>query len=320
MDRSPWLAMLEIDASWPIHGKPDNIYVDNGADFHSSALTRGCLQHGIKIGYRPIGKPHYGGIIERVIGTMMKLIHTLLGTTFSNIKEKRDYPSKKKACLTLNELEKWITIAITKYYHLSLHTGISQTPIKLYESGLVLMKENGKKLFFINNKKAFLIDFLPIIHRTLRKDGFMLDHIIYYNNTLRPLIANRDKYGKLLIRCNPRDLSRIYVYLEEEKTYLEIPYRSLSRPAISLFEHQLALKKLKTVGKEQINEGNLFKAIDEMRHIVKTSVSKTRTMRKNIARMHEHAKIQPKNEPIAKFHEAKVDDGNTEAFENIEEW
>lgn len=131
MDKAPWLATLEINAVWPIHGKPNIIHVDNGSDFHSNALTRGCLQHGIKIEYRPIGKPHYGGIIERVIGTMMKLVHTLPGTTFSNIKERGDYPSENRACLTLGELERWLIIAITKYYHLRLHTGISQTPLKL---------------------------------------------------------------------------------------------------------------------------------------------------------------------------------------------
>jgi len=191
MDKAHWLKMLEIDALWPIHGKPNIIHVDNGSDFHSNALTRGCLQHGIKIEYRPIGKPHYGGIIERVIGTMMKLIHTLPGTTFSNIKEKGNYPSENKACLTLGELERWLIIAITKYYHLRLHTGISQTPLKLYESGLLAMKQHGKKLSYINDKKAFLIDFLPIIYRSLRKDGFMLDHIVYYSNALRPFIANR---------------------------------------------------------------------------------------------------------------------------------
>ena len=80
--------------------------------------------------------------------------------------------------------------------------------------------------------------------------------------------------------------------MEEEKSYLEIPYRSLSNPAISLFEHRLALKKLKAKGKEQVNENNLFRAIDEMRHIVKTSASKTRAMRKNRTRIQENAKIQ----------------------------
>lgn len=320
MDKASWLQTLEIDALWPIHGKPNIIYVDNGSDFHSNALTRGCLQHGIKIEYRPMGKPHYGGIIERVIGTMMKLVHTLPGTTFSNIKEKGDYPSENKACLTLGELERWLIIAITKYYHLRLHTGISQTPLMLYESGLLEMKQHGKKLSYINDKKAFLIDFLPIIYRSLRKDGFMLDHIVYYSNALRPFIANRDKYGKFLIRRDPRDLSRIYVYLEEEKSYLEIPYRSLSHPAISLFEHRLALKKLKTIGKEQVNENSLFKAIDEMRHIVKTAVSKTRSMRKNRTRMQENAKVQPQAASITESDQANIDENNTKAFDNIEVW
>ena len=320
MDKAHWLKMLEIDTLWPIHGKPNIIHVDNGSDFHSNALTRGCLQHGIKIEYRPIGKPHYGGIIERVIGTMMKLIHTLPGTTFSNIKEKGNYPSENEACLTLNELERWLIIAITKYYHLRLHTGISQTPLKLYESGLVAMEQRGKKLSYINDKKAFLIDFLPIIYRSLRRDGFMLDHITYYSNSLRPFVTNRDKYGKFLIRRDPRDLSRIYVYLEEEKSYLEIPYRSLSHPAISLFEHRLALKRLKTIGKEQVSENSLFKAIDEMRHIVKTAVSKTRSMRKNRTRMQENAKVQPQAAYTTESDQANIDENNTKAFDNIEVW
>lgn len=320
MDKAPWLAMLEINALWPIHGKPNIIHVDNGSDFHSNALTRGCMQHGIKIEYRPIGKPHYGGIIERVIGTMMKLVHTLPGTTFSNIKERGDYPSKNEACMTLGELEKWLIIAITKYYHLRLHTGISQTPLSLYEAGLLVMKQQGKKRYYIQDKKAFLIDFLPIIYRSLRKDGFMLDHIVYYNNVLRQLIANRDKYGKFLIRRDPRDLSRIYVYLEEEKTYLEVSYRSLSHPAISLFEHRLALKKLKTIGKEQVNEHQLFKTIEEMRHIIKTSISKTRAARKNRTRIQENAKIQSKVTSVVKIDKENIDESDMEAFDNIEVW
>lgn len=87
-------------------GKSKEIYVDNGSEFHSEALKRGCGVHGIKLSYRPIGKPHYGGIVERVIGTLMKMVHELPGTTFSNIVEKGEYDSSKKAVLTLSELEK----------------------------------------------------------------------------------------------------------------------------------------------------------------------------------------------------------------------
>lgn len=85
LTKEEWLASRGVEGQWPIYGKPEQIYVDNGAEFHSEALRRGCDQHGIKLGYRPGGQPHYGGIVERVIGTLMQLVHDLPGTTFSSV-------------------------------------------------------------------------------------------------------------------------------------------------------------------------------------------------------------------------------------------
>jgi putative transposase len=50
-----------------------------------------------------------------MIATMMPLIHQLPGATFSNTAERGDYPSNKKAILTLAEWEHWLTIVITDY-------------------------------------------------------------------------------------------------------------------------------------------------------------------------------------------------------------
>ena len=71
-DKRAWLERLDVDAAWPMSGKPLELYLDNAAEFKSEALRRGCEQHGIKLRYRPPGQPHYGGIVERVIGTMME--------------------------------------------------------------------------------------------------------------------------------------------------------------------------------------------------------------------------------------------------------
>ena len=318
MDKEPWLAINNIDASWSIHGKPNIIYVDNGSDFHSAALTRGCSQHGIQIEYRPLGKAHYGGIIERVIGTLMQLIHTLPGTTFSNVTERGTYPSDTKACLTLQELERWLTISITKYYHVRLHKGTNETPMQRYKNGLELMRQNKQTLYRPQNGKAFLIDFLPISYRKLRRDGFMLDHITYYSNTLRPLIAERERYGKFLIRRDPRDLSRIYVDLPDQQGYLEVSYRILSHPAISLFEHRIALKRLKDAGKQHVQESVLFKAIDEARSIVKTAASTTRSVRRNRTRIQENKKAQPK--AVSRSVAPENQDNSIESFTDIEIW
>lgn len=327
MEKTALLARYDIDAVWPIYGKPHKIYVDNGSDFHSMALARGCSKHGIEIGYRPPGQPHYGGIIERVIGTMMELVHTIPGTTFSNVNARGEYDSDKHACLTLSELEHWLMVAITKYYHQKLHTGIELPPLKQYEGGVTLMKHDGVMFNQIHNERAFLIDFLPAEQRLLRRDGFMLDHIAYYSNALRPMISEREKYGKFLIRRDPRDLSRIYVCLPEDKGYLEIPYRMLSNPAISLFEHRIALKRLHDRGKQAVDEGALFRAIDEIRGIVKISATKTRSARRKRTRMSENQKVQENQvQPnvsdiptLSKSKKTKPTDDMT-TFTNIEFW
>jgi putative transposase len=70
-DKQAWLERIGAVATWPMSGKPLELYVDNAAEFKSEALRRGCDQHGIRLRYRPPGQPHFGGIIERLIGTMM---------------------------------------------------------------------------------------------------------------------------------------------------------------------------------------------------------------------------------------------------------
>src|SRR5690606_30301706 len=110
-------------------------YVDNAAEFKSEALTRGCGQHGIELGYRPLGRPHYGGIVERLIGTAMGKVHELPGTTFSNPAERGGYDSEKMAVLTLSELEKWLALAVAAY-HGPVHGGLGQTPAGRWAEGV----------------------------------------------------------------------------------------------------------------------------------------------------------------------------------------
>lgn len=96
-DKRPWLEGLNVEMDWQMSGKPLLLYLDNAAEFKSEALRRGCEQHGIRLDYRPLGQPHYGGIVERIIGTAMQMIHDELpGTTFSNPDQRGDYDSENK--------------------------------------------------------------------------------------------------------------------------------------------------------------------------------------------------------------------------------
>ena len=286
-EKDPGLIIRNMRTSWPIWGKPDVIYVDNGKEFHSEALARGCDLHGIKIEFRPVGQPHFGGIIERVIGTLMQLVHNLPGTTFSNVKEKGGYDSEKMAALTLSELDYWLTIAIVDYYHKKIHSTLRMAPIEKYKIGILGDSINLGRGYppKIANKKAFLIDFLPIVRRALGRGGFVLDHIEYYSNAIAPLIWDRKKYGQFIIRRDPRDLSKIYVLDPIGKFYIEVPYRTIYRPTINLWEHRAAIKKLNTEGIKQIDERKIFNTIETLRKLAKEAAHKTKNMRKNLERI-----------------------------------
>lgn len=53
LDKTAYLQRLGVEGEWPIWGKPDTVEVDNGTEFYSEALRRGCEQHGIRLVHRP---------------------------------------------------------------------------------------------------------------------------------------------------------------------------------------------------------------------------------------------------------------------------
>lgn len=196
-------------------GKPRLLYLDNAAEFKSEALRRGCEQHGIRLDYRPPGQPHYGGIVERIIGTAMQMIHDELpGTTFSNPDQRGDYDSENKAALTLRELERWLTLAVGTY-HGSVHNGLLQPPAARWSEAVARVGVPA----VVTRALAFLVDFLPIIRRTLTRTGFVIDHIHYYADALKPWIARRDRLPAFLIRRDPRDISRIWGCTPESQKF-----------------------------------------------------------------------------------------------------
>ena len=291
-----WLSELGVEGVWPIWGKPGLIHVDNGGDFHSEALIRGCEFHGIKVKYRPPGAPHYGGIVERIIGTLMQLIHQIPGTTFSNIQERGDYNSEKQAVMTLKELEKWLAIAIVNYYHQKAHSSLLMAPIEKYRLG-ILGDGQHKGIGYpklIVDQRAFLLDFLPIFRRILRRDGFELDRISYYSNILTPFIYDKKSTAKFVIRRDPRDLSIIYFLDPKSNCYFEVPYRHLARPTISLWEHKAAVKHLRDLGRRELNEELIFSAIFELRNLTKEAAIKSKQARRNQERINNNQLISAK--------------------------
>lgn len=304
---------------WPMGGKPRQLYLDNAAEFKSEALRRGCEQHGTNLKYRPPGRPHYCGIVERVIGTAMSMVHELPGTTFSNPAERGAYDPQATAVLTLTELERWLVLAVARY-HGTVHAGLGQTPAGRWDQEV---SRSGAPAL-VANEAAFLVDFLPVVRRRLTRTGFVIDHVHYFSNALKPWIARRETLDKFVIRRDPRDISRVWVLDPHGGCYLEVPYRTLSHPAVTLWEHRQAVSRLRERGRREVDEAALFAMIDQMREIVGSARTRTRrTRRDHERRRHLLAATNTANAALPPPDTVPADGGacvSVAPFDDIEEW
>jgi putative transposase len=278
LPKQPWMAQRKIEEEWPVQGLFTRLHLDNAKEFHSEALRRGCEQYGIAIDYRPVRTPHFGGHIERLIGTMMGKVHLLPGTTFSDVRVKGDLDPEKSAAMTLDEVERWLTHAIAGVYHRDRHRALNMPPLTAWERGILgdATTPGPGEPVIVSDPRRFLIDFLPIERRLVRREGLSLHSIHYWSDVLTTWIGESEK---MIVRYDPRDLSRIYL-LAPDGHYYDLSYRDLRRPPISLWEHRLALKRLREEGRLHVDEAAIFRAIETMRRIADEAIVVSKTARR----------------------------------------
>ena len=94
----------------------------------------------------------------------MSLVHDLPGTTFSDVGQRGSYDSDKAACLTLDEVERWLATAVAKYYHQHPHEGLDgQTPLRRWQDGVTALLAEGGSIPVPRDPRAYLVDFLPSV-------------------------------------------------------------------------------------------------------------------------------------------------------------
>ena len=322
LPKAGWLMARGVAGDWPVQGLIERLHLDNAKEFHSEALKRGCEQYGIAVDYRPVRTPHYGGHIERLIGTMMGKVHLLPGTTFSDVRAKGDWKPEDTAALTLDEIERWLAHAIVGVYHHDLHRGIGTTPVAAWERGILGDGQvSGRGMpTAIDDPRRFMIDFLPMERRLVRREGVFLHSIGYWADVLRTWIGEQQR---MIVRYDPRDLSRVHL-LAPDGRYYDLSYRDLRRPAISLWEHRLALKRLRDEGRAEINEDAIFTAIDAMRGIAERASADTKTTRRQRERRRCLDAVATERRPVASAAEPARTIGPLPAdqrlFKNVEEW
>jgi putative transposase len=306
--KNEWLGLRPTKGGkWPFFGTMDSLHCDNAREFRGHMLLVACNEYDIDLILRPVKKPRYGAHIERLMGTVSELLKALKGATFSGPHERGEYDSDGNACMTIDELEKWLILMFTNYHCNQVHSGIGTTPEQRWREGLMGTKNlprRGLQPPPADTEKLQL-DFLPFYERVVNPYGVEIDGVTYFDDILRPYIGltqpdNPRRGIEYRFRRDPRDVSHVHFFEATTQRYYAI--RS-PLPPLSIWELREVKQLAKEQGIEKPDERQMFEILTQMRDIEQSSAAKTRAARSSQQQRAQHEKAR-KSTPVGRIEEA----------------
>ncbi len=295
LPKDDYLRQLQLDLPWPMFGLMEQLFTDNAAEFDSRGLIVGCRQYVIHHEFRPLGEPHFGGRIERYIGTMMGKIRLMPGATMNSVAERgKGYDPEEHAAYTLKEAEKRIAMQILGEYHHTEHSELGVTPLKAYRFGILgddCTPGRGQP-DVVTDPQRLLLDFLPLERRSVQDYGIQIERTRYHAPILRALLRNGKPHHLYVVRYDPRDMRQVYLYTEEDGEYHLIPREKSHLPPVALWEVKAAIQRLKSAGQDLQDENAVYRTILNMRQMDQDAIKKSKRARRNVEQRRHDAEVQ----------------------------
>jgi len=202
--------------SW---GVPENLIVDNESCLVGDDMKEACAELGINLVQMPLGQAWMKGKIERYIRTHNQgLLHTLPGTTFSNVVARGDYDPMAHACISLSAFRRMLHIFLLDYYAERRHKGITGIPARRWEAG----ERSPYPPCLPHTVESIRIMLRSTKYRVPQHYGIDYDCIRYQSSSLTAL-RQRLKPGETVkIKVDQGDLGMIYVLDPIDQAYIEV--------------------------------------------------------------------------------------------------
>jgi len=209
-DKTDLARQLGCETAWKQHGHIGHVAVDNGPAFVNAEFKAALSDLRIDYSVLPAGIPKLRGRIERVFLSLITLLMPYLtGRTFSNPKERGDYPSQKYAVHTAESIVELLVRFTVDVYHNRKHRGLEYaTPNIVWDR---LIKEFGWSPPMSNHNLRHILG--VAFTRDTGRHGVLVNGVNYHSERLA---KHFQKFGKQHadIRIDPEDMGHISVWLE----------------------------------------------------------------------------------------------------------
>jgi len=289
---------LRVAHSWPCYGIMDCLALDNGLEFHGTALEGVAMDLGIYLLYCPKRQPWYKGKIERFLQTLnFSLCHQLPGTSLARLADRGDYDPQKHAVLTTAEFKHLFDKWLLDNYAQTIHKGIGTTPWAKWHEGL---KSRTPELPGSKDELQARIGLVE--ERSLQRDGLTLRGIRYVGPELDAVMRAWGPGVKLRIVYDPEDLGAIQVWAPEQQDPVRVPalYQDYAK-GLTQVQHELIQEQLREDGKAATDPQALMQAkyalaisVDQLVESRKQRTRRRAAKIQGITSGHPEANFQPK--------------------------
>lgn len=295
-----------IRGSYPMHGIPELLVVDNGLEFHGNALKATCSEIGINLSFCPRKRGWSKGGVERVIGTINRNISQMIpsGRTFHNTTERGDYDSVKNASVSLEALR----IAITKYivdvYHQSFHRSIQCKPIDQWETYI-----NNEDIRLPANPEDLDAIVGHIEKRSVFHYGIEINNTTYNSEELMKFRGHFRNKTKAVVRWNTSDLGHIYVLVPNGPTITVPVHPSKSfLKGMSYFAWKLIQNEMKNRKINMNDPSEIAEMVNEITQMMTDNAKKNKQIRQQHVRFKDGTKgIQQPKLNVTEIYDSETD-------------
>lgn len=209
-DKTELARQLGCEMPWKQFGHIGHIIVDNGPSFVNAEFKAALSDLNIDYSVLPAGVPKLRGRVERVFRSIITLLMPYLtGRTFSNPKERGDYPSQKYAVHTAESIAELLVRFTVDVYHNRKHRGLEYaTPNIVWDR---LIKEFGWSPPMNNHRLRHILG--VGYSRDTGRHGLLVNGINYHSERLA---KHFQKFGKqhVDVRIDSEDMGHISVWLD----------------------------------------------------------------------------------------------------------
>lgn len=229
-----------VENEWVAYGKPVEVVFDNSKVNESFDVKDACQQLGIDVQFCKVGAGYQKGTIERGFRTLNSTwIHTLVGTTFSNIFERGLYDSEGKACITMQTFIYMAHIVMTDIVAKTYDKGRGGKPRDLWNRGMAEFPILTLPL--PQSKKELKLIFMSgIAYRKPKNKGVVIENEYYNSKDLMELrnnlineVKDESKIEDVRVRYDKADMRSVYVYDKFKKRYIEAKSTGFERKKIN---------------------------------------------------------------------------------------